>query len=168
MSIKRALWRGFGGFALSGVLLLAGLVAASTSSPAGATSANQIFTMTTEASGPFPDTFNPFDISTYAGEIGSLVYEPLYQENYAKLQPVPWLATGYAWSDGGRTITLTIRKGVRWSNGQPMTPADVAFTFQLEKQFPAADISGVTVVSSIVNAASQVVVTFTKPSYALL
>ena len=128
-------------------------------------SPSSIFSMTTEASGPFADTFNPFDLSTYSGEIGSLIYEPLYQENYAKLQAVPWLATAYAWSNGGHTITFTIRKGVKWSNGQPMTAADVAFTFGLEKDFPAADISGATIASVSVAGTSQVVVNFTGASY---
>jgi peptide/nickel transport system substrate-binding protein len=165
MSIRSTFFRGLGCLALVGCLLAAGQTGASGSTRTEAASANSIFTMTTSESGPFPDTFNPFDISTYAGEISSLIYEPLYQENYAKLQEIPWLATAYVLSNGGRTITLTIRKGVEWSNGQPLTPADVAFTFQLEKEFPAADISGVTIASVTVNAASQVVVTFTQPSY---
>jgi peptide/nickel transport system substrate-binding protein len=155
------------GCGVVGAALLVALAApASAGTRPVAAGANSIFPMTTEASGPFPDTFNPFDISTYAGEIGSLIYEPLYQENYAKLQPIPWLATAYAWSNGGRTITFTIRRGVKWSNGQPMTAADVAFTFNLEKQYPAADISGATIASVSTTATSEVVVNFTGPSYA--
>ena len=104
------------GCGVVGAALLVALAApASAGTRPVAAGANSIFPMTTEASGPFPDTFNPFDISTYAGEIGSLIYEPLYQENYAKLQPIPWLATAYAWSNGGRTITFTIRRGVKLS-----------------------------------------------------
>jgi peptide/nickel transport system substrate-binding protein len=169
MSIKSALRRALCFSALAGlVVVTAQLVIASAGTSPASAGTPQVFTMTTEASGPFPDTFNPFDISTYSGEIGSLVYEPLYQENYAQLKPIPWLATGYAWSNGGETITLTIRKGVKWSNGTPMTPADVAFTFQLEREYPAADISGVTIASDSVNAAGQVVVNFAQPSYSQL
>lgn len=168
MSITNPFRRALGFSALAGLVLVATQIGVSVGSPPSAATGPQVFTMTTEASGPFPDTFNPFDISTYSGEIGALIYEPLYQENYDQLKPIPWLATGYAWSNGGETITLTIRKGVKWSNGQPMTPADVAYTFQLEKQYPAADISGVTIASDSVNAEGQVVVNFTQPSYALL
>jgi peptide/nickel transport system substrate-binding protein len=33
-------------------------------------------------------------------------------------------------TDGGRTWTLTLRKGIRYSNGAPVRPADVRFTFE--------------------------------------
>jgi peptide/nickel transport system substrate-binding protein len=33
-------------------------------------------------------------------------------------------------SDGGRTWTLTLRRGVRYSNGEPVRPGDVRFTFE--------------------------------------
>ena len=60
----------------------------------------------------------------------SFVYEPLLQ--FDKLKPgviTPWLATAYAWSDGGKKLKFTIRTGVKWSDGTPFTTADVAFTF---------------------------------------
>ncbi len=69
--------------------------------------------------GPFPQSFNPFITSTYSGYVNHLIYEPLYMINYAKLQPEPWLATAYNWSNGGKTITFKIRPGVMWSNGTP-------------------------------------------------
>jgi peptide/nickel transport system substrate-binding protein len=96
------------------------------------------FTMTTEASGPFPKSFNPFITSTYAGYVNHLIYEPLYQLNYAKLQPIPWLATSYTWSNNGKTMTFGIRPGVQWSNGTPFSAADVAFTFNLNERLHRA------------------------------
>jgi len=40
----------------------------------------------------------------------------------------PWLATGVKVSNGGKRYTFTLRKGVRFSNGQPMAAADVKFS----------------------------------------
>jgi peptide/nickel transport system substrate-binding protein len=40
----------------------------------------------------------------------------------------PWLATSVKVSHGGKRYTFKLRKGVRFSNGQPMTAADVKFS----------------------------------------
>ena len=81
--------------------------------------------------------FNPF-VSTAApqgmGATG-LIYEPLYQFDLANpTVQYPWLATHYAWGPGGKSITFTIRQGVKWSNGTALTPADVAFTYNYIKK----------------------------------
>ena len=88
------------------------------------------------------ENFNPF-VSTAApqgmGATG-LVYEPLYpvRPRQPDASAYPWLATSYAWSNGGKSITFTIRQGVKWNNGTPFTPADVAFTFNYVKQHSTA------------------------------
>ncbi|HEU5264681.1 MAG TPA: ABC transporter substrate-binding protein [Gaiellaceae bacterium] len=40
----------------------------------------------------------------------------------------PWLATSHSVSNGGKRYTFRLREGVRFSNGQPMTAADVKFS----------------------------------------
>jgi peptide/nickel transport system substrate-binding protein len=42
----------------------------------------------------------------------------------------PWLATGYTKSADGKTYTFTLRPGVKFSNGKPMTSADVKFSLE--------------------------------------
>ncbi|MEM6739877.1 MAG: ABC transporter substrate-binding protein [Pseudomonadota bacterium] len=43
--------------------------------------------------------------------------------------PQPWAATGYEWLDD-TTITVTLREGMTWHNGMPVTPEDVVFSFE--------------------------------------
>ena len=58
----------------------------------------------------------------------------------------PWLATKYAWSNGGKTLTFTIRTGVKWSDGSAFTPADVAATFNLVNNDPRGEHLGTSAV----------------------
>jgi len=88
----------------------------------------------------FTRAFNPY-VSTSLGNSNNstaLVYEPLLLFNIMQptQPPTPWLATHYAWSNGGKTLTLTIRSGVKFSDGKPLTAADVAFSFNLLKNNP--------------------------------
>src|ERR1700694_4314115 len=44
------------------------------------------------------------------------------------LVPRPYLARAWHWSDGGRTLTFSLRGDVRWHDGTPTTARDVAWT----------------------------------------
>lgn len=70
------------------------------------------------------------------------LYEPLMVKNGLTCEETPWLATKSAWESGNRLV-FTIRKGVTWSDGKPFTAQDVAFTFNLGKQYPGVDKAGV-------------------------
>lgn len=39
----------------------------------------------------------------------------------------PNLAESWAWSNDDKTLTMTLRKGLKWSDGEPFTTADIAF-----------------------------------------
>jgi peptide/nickel transport system substrate-binding protein len=60
--------------------------------------------------------------------IAEQMMEPLYTVTNDGKGEKPWLATGYTKSADGKTYTFTLRKGVRFSNGSPMTSADVKFS----------------------------------------
>ncbi len=70
------------------------------------------------------------------------VYEPLMVYSGIRGAFVPWLATGHAWDGAHRRLRLTLRPGVRWSDGRRFTAADVVFTFDLLRRFPALDKRG--------------------------
>lgn len=55
-----------------------------------------------------------------------LIFDSLLERDEKGL--IPWLAERYAVEDGGRSFRFFIRKGVRWQDGRPLTPEDVAFS----------------------------------------
>ena len=111
--------------------------------------------------------FNPFVATQAAYGMGAtgLIYEPLIEFNLAAPpQQYPWLATSYAWGNGGKQITFTIRSGVKWSNGKPLTPADVAFTFNMMKKNSAINLGGLDI-SSVSTSGNKVTVSFPAAQY---
>ncbi|MEZ4404170.1 MAG: ABC transporter substrate-binding protein [Kofleriaceae bacterium] len=102
-----------------------------------------VLTVSIEQQASWVRNFNPLTTATaprWPTQAG--IYEPLYVFNSVRGEQVPWLATGYAWRDDYRVLRVTTRSGVRWSDGQPFTAADVAFTFNLLKRVPALDRRG--------------------------
>jgi peptide/nickel transport system substrate-binding protein len=78
------------------------------------------------------DSLNPFTSITAAGtELGRLMYEFLTTYSAKDQSPVPGLAQSWTSSDDKLTWTYALRSGVTWSDGRPITAADVAFTFTL-------------------------------------
>jgi peptide/nickel transport system substrate-binding protein len=119
--------------------------------------------------GTIADNFNPMvPNGTNAGGTLSCLYEQLFFLNTVTSQIVPVLGTKSAWSKDGLKLTITTRSGVTWSDGKPFSAADVAFTFNYIKQYPAIDLnsiwkgSGLTSVAA--TGANTVVFTFSKPN----
>ena len=87
----------------------------------------------------FDRNFNPY--ITNARTASKWMYEPLIEVNPLDGKRNPWLASSWEQPDA-RTIDMTIRTGVEWSDGTPFTARDVVFTFELLKKFPAMDVKG--------------------------
>jgi peptide/nickel transport system substrate-binding protein len=59
---------------------------------------------------------------------GRYIYDPILRWPRDFKDPVqPGLAKAWEWSDEGKTLTLHLRKGLKWSDGQPFTTADITF-----------------------------------------
>ena len=82
-----------------------------------------------------PDNLNPFIGYLWSSfEMWYLAYDPLVGYDYGELKPIkgegsPGLATDWTVSPDGKTWTFTIRSGVKWQDGEPLTARDVAFTY---------------------------------------
>jgi peptide/nickel transport system substrate-binding protein len=118
-----------------------------------------------ESGGTWPVGFSPFNSNTRGQALG-VIYEPLVYINNITGKNTPWLATAWKWSPDGKTLTFTIRQGVKWSDGQPFSAADVVYTFNLMKKYPALDLQSVwSVLKSVTQqGANQVVMTFNQPA----
>ena len=148
--------------------LTIGMVAASVGAASAARSS--VITLEGNTGVTFTDNFNPFSSSSFADQLSvrSLVNEPLFEFDTLKTNTqYPWLAKSYAFSNGGKTLTFQLRKGVKWSNGKPFTSADVAFTFDLLKKYPAANDYGAPTMSSNATTpnANEVVLHYSSPQY---
>ena len=82
--------------------------------------------------GANPVTLDPaLDYETSGGLVLQQIYDPLLTYKREKTDEfVPLLATSWNISPDGKTYTFQIRRGVKFHNGNTLTPADVAYTFQ--------------------------------------
>jgi peptide/nickel transport system substrate-binding protein len=80
-----------------------------------------------------PLTLNPIlneDITV--DSVLRLVFEPLAALNESQ-RPVPNLAEDINFSSDGLSVIITLRDGLLWSNGEPVTAHDIIFTLDLIK-----------------------------------
>jgi peptide/nickel transport system substrate-binding protein len=125
-----------------------------------------------------PDSLLPeLSVETFADLVDATIWAPLYYgDNTGIIQPglatpVPTAANGGISSDI-KTYTIHLRPNLEWSDGTPLTSADVAFTLNL---FKNSNYGAKTQASEFANIASidtpdpqTVVVHLTKPDVAFL
>jgi peptide/nickel transport system substrate-binding protein len=130
-------------------------------STGGKAATNSSLTISNESGQLWSCGFNPLNPSDTGLSVG-FIYEPLvYVNPLQQGKTTPMLASSYAWSNGNKTLTFTIRSGVKWSDGQPLTANDVAYTFNLTKKNAALDLTGAwSVLSSVTASGSTVTMNF--------
>ncbi len=141
-----------------------GSAAASGAAGSGATLSfprNETLYTSGTAYGP-PVNWNPLDTGAYATGTQGLIYEPLYLYDPIKGSYDSWLATGSeaaGWH--GSSYVINVRSGVKWSDGQPLTGADVAYSINLARTNAADPYSAnVATVASATASGNTVTVTF--------
>jgi peptide/nickel transport system substrate-binding protein len=151
--------------AASGIAACGGSSTSSTGGSAGSSSGVLNIGM---PNGAQSDNNNPFLSSSAANSLGykNVIYEPLVMTNV--VQPsaagTPWLATAWTWSNNYQKLVLTIRNGVTWSDGQPLTAADVAYTFNLLKANTTLNANAIKF-GTIASSGNTVTLTFASSQY---
>ena len=108
---------------------------------------------------PIVANFNPFAPTVLHGALGP-VYETLFLYNKMEAtDPTPMLGESFEWNEDGTQLTVTIREGVTWNDGEEFTADDVVFSFTNEASKPTY------LVSAEATDASTVVLTFDGPQY---
>jgi peptide/nickel transport system substrate-binding protein len=153
------------------VLLLAGVTAAAWFAVGGQagtkhSSSGSSVTIANVAGMSWTCGFNPFNSTVQFLSFGPIYEELVFVNALKSGAPTPWLASKFKWSNQAKKLTFTIRNGVRWSDGKPLTAADVLFTFQLLKKHKALDLQAVWPVLKSVSrkGSNKVVFNFKSPA----
>ncbi|NMO51271.1 ABC transporter substrate-binding protein [Actinoplanes sp. TBRC 11911] len=156
--------------ALAGALATGGLAACSDSPNANNANANKSvdYLRIGMPNGTQTENNNPFAGTSSANALGYkwVVYEPLMQWNPVKpADPMtPWLASDVKWADDFKSMDVTVRDNAKWSDGQPLSADDVAYTFSLLKTKQALNEFAIPYDQITVNG-SVVHVTFSSPQF---
>lgn len=106
--------------------------------------AQTVLTISSEQTTTYVRNFNPFNQTSARATTKDFIYEPLAIFN--RLAGAKWeyrLAESHELADDLKSISFTLRDGLKWSDGEPLTVDDVVFTYDYLKKFPALDFNSV-------------------------
>jgi len=72
----------------------------------------------------------------------SLIWEPMAHYGIHADKQYMWLAESYQYNEDATELTITLRKGVTWSDGEPFTTADFGYTLDTQKRIEGLNNSG--------------------------
>jgi peptide/nickel transport system substrate-binding protein len=86
----------------------------------------------------FVENYNPY---TNGDLLKGVMFEPLMMFNTMTGKTEYRLAESAEYSSDLKKITVKLRPGLKWSDGQPLTAKDVVFSYKITKESPAMDIA---------------------------
>jgi len=110
---------------------------------------------------------NPAKNWDYVTGLVGFVYETPFRYDPLADKFIPWLATGGKWTTPTK-YEMTIRKGVKWSDGKALTASDVKYSFNLANipTHPQHPLWVDTGLKGITASGNKVIFTFgAKPGY---
>jgi peptide/nickel transport system substrate-binding protein len=136
--MRRALF--FSAVIIAGAAVWAGLGSAGKTAVQSSKGTSSV-TISNEQGTTWTCGFNPFNADVQGLSFGPVYEELTFVNGLKSGQTTNWLASNYKWGNGSKTLTFTIRSGVKWTDGKPFSADDVIFTYQLLKKFPALDLN---------------------------
>ncbi|MGV1950603.1 ABC transporter substrate-binding protein [Agrobacterium vitis] len=83
-----------------------------------------------------PDVLDPAQSRTFVGRIVYTAMCDKLVDVSPDLKIIPQLATGWAWSEGGKVLTMTLRQGVKFHDETPFNAEAVVATIQRNMTMP--------------------------------
>src|ERR687890_824628 len=128
---------------LLSLLVLLGLLTVANAAPIGAAqdepARGEILKIA--INGPIQDPTN-MNMTNWSADrantgLHQVAYEYFFYDNLQTGEFIPWLAESYEYNDDATSLTVHLRDGVTWSDGEPFTSADVVFTYDLMRENPS-------------------------------
>ncbi|GLY87260.1 ABC transporter substrate-binding protein [Actinoallomurus iriomotensis] len=118
----------------------------------------------------YPSTLDPgkqYDSDTYA--VYRNIFDQLLRRDPRTHALVPWIATSWRQTDA-TTWRFAIRRGVRFSDGSPLTAADAAFSVNriLDKKFASQQFANFSMISKATADGGDLVIHTAQPAPTLL
>jgi peptide/nickel transport system substrate-binding protein len=118
----------------------------------------------------YPSTLDPgkqYDADTYA--VYRNIFDQLLRRNPRTQALVPWIATSWRQTDA-TTWRFAIRRGVRFSDGSPLTAGDAAFSINriLDKKFASQQFANFSMISKATTDGADLIIRTAQPAPTLL
>jgi peptide/nickel transport system substrate-binding protein len=98
--------------------------------PSSSSSKGEVLRVWAGSATPINHNFNPFAVDTAVHATFGAIYEPLFFFNQLSSDdPTGLIGESFEYSADGTVITIKLRSGQKWNDGQPLTADDVVFTF---------------------------------------
>lgn len=90
------------------------------------------------------ENYNPYSPATRLPSVQDFMFEPLFVFNTMQnAEPSFRLATGFSYGDDLKSLTISLREGVGWSDGETFDANDVKFTYDMLKEHRVLDLRNV-------------------------
>ncbi len=115
-----------------------------------------------------PEMWSPYNLGGTHQQGVAMFHEPLVYADMLDGHQYPWLAESWEYNEDATELTYHLRDGVTWSDGEPFTAEDVAYTLNTLRDIGSEVRLGAIYQTFIDNAEAvddlTVKITFTQPA----